>query len=201
MSAESLSTDLPARAARPRRRVGVDFPAPKVPYGLIFLRVAGIPALIVAYLIGRAVLTGRFHMPLPHWPNLSLIDAASMVIKIHMASVAGALIVGTVLMSGVKGATLHRTLGWIWSIFMIGTAATTMVIHVSPGLPHVGPFGPLHIFSVAVLTLTPLALYRARKGKWLAHGMTMTGIFFGGLIVAGLFTFFPGRLIYTVFFG
>jgi uncharacterized membrane protein len=200
MSAESLSTDHPAARASKPRRVGVDFPAPKVPYGLIFLRVAGVPVLIVAYLIGHAILAGRFHMQALHRPNLSLIADTSMVIKIHLISIAGALVVGTVLMSGVKGTTLHRTLGWIWSVFMIGTAATTMFIHASPSMPRVGPFGPLHIFSVAVLTLTPLALYRARKGKWLAHGMTMTGIFFGGLIVAGLFTFFPGRLIYSVFF-
>jgi uncharacterized membrane protein len=202
MSAESLSTDHPvARAPKARRRVGYDCPAPKVRYGLSFLRVAGIPAVIVAYLVVQALLAGRFHMPTPHWPNLSLIAGASTIIKVHMVSVGGALLVGTILMSGVKGTTLHRTLGWIWSVFMIGTAATTMFIHASPGLPHVGFFGPLHIFSVAVLTLTPLALYRARKGKWLSHGTTMTGIFFGGLIVAGLFTFFPGRLIYTAFFG
>jgi uncharacterized membrane protein len=29
----------------------------------------------------------------------------------------------------------------------------------------------------------------------------MTGMFIGGLIVAGMFTFAPGRLMYQVFFG
>jgi uncharacterized membrane protein len=202
MSAESLSTDLPAaRAPRARRRVGYDFPAPKVPFGPILLRTGGIPAVIVAYLVIRAMLAGTFHVPALHWPNLSLIADTSVVIKVHLATVAGATILGCVLMTGVKGTMLHKTLGWTWAVFMIVTAITTLFIQAAPGLPHIGWFGPLHLFSVLVLTMTPLALYWARKRQWLAHGKAMTGVFFGGLIVAGLFTFFPGRIIYGVFFG
>ena len=71
----------------------------------------------------------------------------------------------------------------------------------SPGLPHVGRFGLLHVFSVVVLVTAPLAHYRARNGKWLAHGKAMTTLFYAALVTAGVFAFFPGRLLYQVVFG
>jgi uncharacterized membrane protein len=40
-----------------------------------------------------------------------------------------------------------------------------------------------------------------KGGKLNTHKNAMTAIFFGALIVAGLFTFFPGRLLWRVFVG
>jgi uncharacterized membrane protein len=47
----------------------------------------------------------------------------------------------------------------------------------------------------------PLAIFAVCRGNVRAHRRTMTGIFIGGLLVAGLFTFVPGRLMFQVFLG
>ena len=42
---------------------------------------------------------------------------------------------------------------------------------------------------------------RARKGKWLANGKAMTPLFYAALLTAGVFAFFPSRLLYQAVFG
>ena len=44
------------------------------------------------------------------------------------------------------------------------------------------------------------AVFMARRHNVRAHSRMMTGVFVGGLIVAGLFAFMPGRLLFSVFF-
>jgi uncharacterized membrane protein len=204
VSTQSLSTDPTLRRIRPRRVFSREHPAPAIPYAAIALRMAGIGAAIGALVYGPAILHARVQpggVPLPHLPNMALIAEAPVVVQAHLATLSGAVLVGVVLMAGVKGSALHRTLGWAWSVFMLATAVVTLFIPASEGLPHIGPFGPLHIFSAVVLTLVPLAIYSARKGKLVAHGQTMTNVFFGGLVIAGAFAFAPGRLMWDVWFG
>ena len=42
-----------------------------------------------------------------------------------------------------------------------------------------------------------------RIGVWniAAHKASMRGMYFGGLMIAGLLTFIPGRIVYRMFFG
>lgn len=46
-----------------------------------------------------------------------------------------------------------------------------------------------------------MAIYAVRRGKVQAHRRAMTGMFVGGLLVAGALTFLPGRLMWAIFFG
>jgi uncharacterized membrane protein len=46
-----------------------------------------------------------------------------------------------------------------------------------------------------------LAVWYARRHKVRGHKITMISIFCGALVIAGLFTFVPGRIMHTVFFG
>jgi uncharacterized membrane protein len=46
-----------------------------------------------------------------------------------------------------------------------------------------------------------LAVVHARRHNVSGHRKAMTSIFFGALIVAGLFTFLPGRIMHAVVFG
>lgn len=41
----------------------------------------------------------------------------------------------------------------------------------------------------------------AKTHKVRLHAWMMTGLFVGGLVVAGLFTFIAGRLMWRIFFG
>jgi uncharacterized membrane protein len=46
-----------------------------------------------------------------------------------------------------------------------------------------------------------VAVVAARSHHVRAHKITMMSIFAGALIIAGLFTLVPGRLMHTVLFG
>jgi uncharacterized membrane protein len=100
-------------------------------------------------------------------------------------------------MLGVKGSMLHRTLGWIWSIAMVMVAGLSFVF------PYVraGHLSPIHLLSLLVLVSAPLGVLYARRHDIGAHRRTMTRMYMLALIVAGAFTFFPGRLMWRMFFG
>ncbi len=137
----------------------------------------------------------------PHLPDLRPIAAGGPLVWIHLATVGGALILGIVLLVGPKGRRLHRTLGWIWASFMVATAIDTLFLRTSGAPSTPGGFTFLHIFSVWTLISAPLGIYLARRHNVLAHRGVMTGLFFGGLVAAGLLAFLPGRTMYAVVFG
>jgi uncharacterized membrane protein len=64
-----------------------------------------------------------------------------------------------------------------------------------------GPWSPIHLLSIMVLGLLPVAVVAARRHNVSRHRKTMIGIFTGGLVIAGLFTFLPGRIMHAVVFG
>jgi uncharacterized membrane protein len=133
----------------------------------------------------------------PHAPRLDLIAAASLPIKIHLATVLAAFALATVQMLGPKGRTMHRILGWTLVALLLTTAVASIFIRN----PHDGPINPLQVFSVWTLVAIPLAVYAARRRNVVFHARMMTGFYMGALVVAGLLTFIPGRLMWRVFFG
>lgn len=137
----------------------------------------------------------------PHWPDLSPIAEASLAIKLHLATIAGAIILGGVLMSGIKGNRVHRVLGWTWASFMVLTAISALFIRAPTGLPNIAGIGVLHIFSAVTLVLAPVGVAAARRHNVLRHARLMSGLYIGGLGVAGVFAFLPGRLMWQVLFG
>lgn len=133
----------------------------------------------------------------PHAPDLSRIAAAPAVIQLHLASALTALAIGVVLMMRVKGTALHKLLGWTWVLAMGSTAVSSLFIRE---INH-GAFSFIHLLSGWTIVGLPGAVYAIKRGKVSAHRRAMTGMFVGGLLVAGLFTFLPGRLLWTVFLG
>ena len=49
--------------------------------------------------------------------------------------------------------------------------------------------------------MLPLGVWYARRHLLLGHRLTMTGLFLGALVIAGLFTLVPGRIMHKVVFG
>jgi uncharacterized membrane protein len=47
----------------------------------------------------------------------------------------------------------------------------------------------------------PLAVVHARRHRVDRHRNAMTAIFVGALVIAGLFTLMPGRIMHAVVFG
>ena len=88
--------------------------------------------------------------------------------------------------------------GWIWVALMAVVAASSFRIHQ---IRMVGPFNPIHLLSIFTLVMLPLAMWRAHTHRVVAHRSMMIFIFVGALVVAGLFTLVPGRIMHQVFFG
>jgi len=146
-------------------------------------------ALAVIVLLG-----GRAHL---HAPNLALFARQPTVVLVHVTAALTALVIGIGLMWGPKGTTLHRGFGWAWVIAMMTTALSSFFIHQIN--PH--GFSPIHALSAYVSIGVPMGVAFARRHDIKAHRRMMTGNFLFGLIVAGAFTFVPGRLMWQVFFG
>ncbi|KSB89356.1 hypothetical protein AS593_13940 [Caulobacter vibrioides] len=158
-------------------------------------RLKGLAGVLVASALAAApVLMLR---AAPHLPDLSLLAAAPVKIQIHVAAALTALVIGTVLMVGVKGTRLHRALGWSWVAAMATTAVSSLFIRE---MNH-GAMSWIHLLSGWTIVALPMAVYAARRHNVHMHRRFMTGLFVGGLIVAGGFTFLPGRLLWRVFFG
>jgi uncharacterized membrane protein len=88
-----------------------------------------------------------------------------------------------------KGTRSHRAAGWTWSVLMMTVALSSLWI---PSFLH---FSWIHLFTLLVLVMLPVGIWRARHGNIEGHRKTMRGLYAGGLIIAGIFTLVPGRLL------
>jgi uncharacterized membrane protein len=111
------------------------------------------------------------------------------VVYFHLFAALAALIVGTVQMIRPKGVGHHRLLGRVWVALMFFVAISSLWI---PAFLH---FSWIHLFTLATLVGLPLAVWRIRTGNIAAHARGMRGLYFGGLVIAGIFTLAPGRLL------
>ncbi len=128
-----------------------------------------------------------------------LLDA-SPVIQLHAFAALSALVLGAVQFVSRKGTLPHRALGWIWVAFMATVAISSFWIH-GRQIRLGGPWSPIHLLSVFSLIMLPLGIWFAHRHRVRGHRITMISIFTGGLVIAGLFTFVPGRIMHAVAFG
>jgi uncharacterized membrane protein len=126
-----------------------------------------------------------------------LLDAAP-AIPLHAFAAMAAFTLGIVQFAAPKGTLPHRTIGWIWVALMAVIAISSFWIH---GFRWIGPFSPIHGLSVFVLIALPLAVMHARRHDAAKHRRSMLGLFTGALVIAGLFTLLPGRIMHAVVFG
>ncbi len=163
------------------------------------LRAALIGGVILAAMAWSLAHGGRLNLTAPrlHAPSWNLLAHAPHVIQFHIAAALTALITGSVLLAGVKGTALHKRLGWAWVLAMAATAASSLFIKVI----NPGHWSFIHFLSGWVLIALPMGIVAIRRRNVAQHRRLMTGLFIGGLIIAGAFTFAPGRLMFRVFFG
>jgi uncharacterized membrane protein len=126
-----------------------------------------------------------------------LLDAAP-AIPFHAFAAMSAFVLGLVQFAAPKGTLPHRTLGWIWVLLMATVALSSFWIHQ---IRLIGPWSPIHLLSIFTLLVLPLAVWRAHQHRVTDHRRAMIAIFSGALVVAGLFTLLPGRIMHTVVFG
>src|SRR5262245_23750413 len=126
-----------------------------------------------------------------------LLDAAP-AIPVHAFAAMAAFALGAVQLAAPKGTLPHRTLGWLWVALMAVGAGSSVWIHQ---LRVVGAGSPIHLLSFFSAVMLVLGVWYARRHNVRGHRTTMISIFGGALIIAGLFTFMPGRIMHTVLFG
>lgn len=125
-----------------------------------------------------------------------LLDAAP-AIPVHAFAAMAAFALGVVQLAAPKGTLPHRTIGWIWVALMAIVAASSFWIHE---IRLLGPWSPIHLLSIFTLIMLPIAVWRARQHRVTDHRRIMTMTFVGALVIAGLFTLLPGRIMHAVVF-
>ncbi len=123
---------------------------------------------------------------------------AAPAIPLHALAAIAAFVLGVVQLAAPKGRLPHRTIGWIWVGLMATVAASSFWIHQ---IRLVGPWSPIHLLSIFTLLMLPLGVWRAHTHRVADHRRIMILLFTGALVVAGLFTLVPGRIMHTVVFG
>ncbi|WP_045220983.1 DUF2306 domain-containing protein [Desulfonatronum thioautotrophicum] len=130
--------------------------------------------------------------------DLAPLTSANWIIQIHTYAAVLAFVLGIYQFSAPKGDRVHRSIGYLWAGLMIAVAMTSFGIFQ---LRIIGPFSPIHLISIYVCIVTPMAVLAARQHQIPTHRANMIGLFVGGLVVAGGFTFIPGRIMHAVFLG
>ena len=120
---------------------------------------------------------------------------------IHLFTVVPCFVIGTVLLLIKKGTKIHVFWGRIYMILMFFTALVTLFMKADLGPKFLNHFGYIHLFSFLTLYTVPTAYIAIKKGHVKKHKRKMILLYFGALIIAGGFTFFPGRYLYQLFFG
>jgi uncharacterized membrane protein len=64
-----------------------------------------------------------------------------------------------------------------------------------------GPWSPIHLLAIFTLAMLPVGVLYARRHHVARHRVVMISIFCGALVIAGLFTFVPGRIMHAVIVG
>lgn len=130
--------------------------------------------------------------------SLAPLLAASPAIQVHAAAAIAALGLGAVQLAAPKGTIPHRMVGWTWVTLMALIAISSFFIHTICTL---GSFSWIHLLSIFTLVMLPLGVWRAHRHQVQAHRKTMIALYAGALILAGIFTLIPGRIMSDVVFG
>lgn len=156
-----------------------------------------IAAMLVLYaVISSMMLSGDNTGQVQFRVDLSPLMRIPAVLQAHIGGAILSFVIGTVLLRGVKGNMLHRVLGYTWIAVMAVTAISSFWLTGLNG----NSYSFIHLLSGWTIIVLPMGLAAARRRNIAAHRKEMTGIFMGGMLIAGLFAFLPGRLMWHLFF-
>lgn len=190
-----------ALPTNPAPRLGAMIATPLARWGLVAAGVV-VPLVVVGLAAGPQAWRywgeqlGHMHVHAPRVALLERVWRTHPIVIVHMSCAFAALGIGTALMVGVKGTAAHRTLGYAWSACMLVTAVSSFWIRTDHG-----SLSFIHFLSGWTTIAVPLGIAFVRRRQVRRHARMMTAVFVGGLLIAGLLTFLPGRLMFALFFG
>jgi uncharacterized membrane protein len=123
---------------------------------------------------------------------------APTIIVVHAVSAVMALLLGAVQLFRKKGDPVHRFIGASWVALMLMVSLSSFLIWT---IRVWWLFSPIHLISIFTLVMLWRGIGFARRGNIKAHSRTMEYLYFLALVVTGLLTFIPGRIMYRVAFG
>ncbi|WP_430436277.1 DUF2306 domain-containing protein [Oceanibaculum nanhaiense] len=130
--------------------------------------------------------------------SLAPLDAASLAVQLHAWAAMAAFLLGLAVLFRRKGTPLHKAMGRIWVALMLAVSLSSFWIHE---LNQFMGFSWIHLLSILVLYSMTTAIFAIRRGNVRAHRIGMLSTFAGALLIAGLFTLMPGRIMHAVVFG
>ena len=130
--------------------------------------------------------------------DLAPFFAAPFAVQLHTAAAIVAFLVGAVQMFGPGfGRLLHICLGILWVSAMAVVVLSSVFIR---DLFAVGP-SMITIFIPITTVGLVIGLWRLAHRDFRGHGAAMRILYVSAMLIAGGFTFVPGRLMHQLAFG
>ena len=132
----------------------------------------------------------------PEVVTLEPILTADIATQAHLAAALLALgaVAGVIFL--MKGTPAHVWTGRLFVAAMLVTAVTSFwITGINPG-----HYSWIHILSIITIVTIPMAIVAIRRGDRRGHAISMS-INAISLVIAGLFTMLPPRIMHAVLFG
>jgi uncharacterized membrane protein len=146
----------------------------------LYEKILAIAAIGLFLLVSIALFRGR-----GEWADMA------PLVRLHLGSIMLPLAITPILLLRRRGDLWHRRLGWVWAVFLFGTAMISFAIREIND----GSFSFIHILSVVTAVNVPLLVFAARHHQIARHRGAVRGLVTGALLTAGYFTLIPGRTL------
>lgn len=131
-------------------------------------------------------------------------ELSSLHVQIHWMAALASAVIGISIFVRTKGTKVHRFMGRLYAVLMVITAVSAFFVRrVDPGETYslLTNFSFIHLLIPLTLHSLYMAIRAIRKGDIATHKKNMIYTYIGGIVIAGAFTFLPGRHMHSVFFG
>lgn len=118
----------------------------------------------------------------------------------HLATVIPCVVLGPIAFILRKNTKAHKIVGRLYCFLMVSTAMFALFLPA-----HVGPrifnhFGWIHSFCLLTFYSVTTAILAIRKGQVKKHKRKLIHLYIGAILIAGSFTFYPGRFMHQLLF-
>lgn len=121
------------------------------------------------------------------------------LIQFHACVAMVALILGPIAIHRKRRDRLHKVIGYVWVLAMLAVAISALFIP-SFDLALVGHLGPIHLLALLALFSVAQGMLAIWRRDLRTHERAMSGLYYQGLLIAGLFNFLPGRVVNRTLF-
>ena len=129
---------------------------------------------------------------------MELLFLEAKPIPSHAITALVAVIIGAIQLISAKGTRQHQVLGYLWVSMMMYVSISSFFISE---IQLWGAFSPIHLLSAWTVITLCTGIYFARTGNIKAHQLNMQLLYGPALILTGLFTLLPSRVMGQMLFG